>query len=472
MKVFKKYKISFKLQHLYFFILLLFSFVVFSEAYASSLYFSPSSGSYNIGQYISTSIFVSPDQVVNAIGGSVSFPKDKIEITSISRSGSIINFWAQDPYFSNSTGKLEFEGVVFNPGFSGSAGKIITINFKAKKEGAADFNFLSGSVLAHDGMGTEVLKSLGRASFTFLSTAIDLPKEEPKKEESINFEIEIDNEGDATNPTPLLIITPEKIISEIEYFEIKIDENETFEVSSNEFQDNNYRLSVQEPGRYDIEVKGVNKEGGFNFAQSEFIIESLRMPVITYYPSIIKTDDLLLIKGTSYYPEANILIYTDKEVIGNTQVDKLGQWVYVSDNSLKQGNYEIRAQVIDERGAKSELGQKIIIDVKLPAFLTIGNIQMDKLTTIITITGILIFMILIFIFFNYAFLFSYKNKVKLKAKNNRLKIKRIFSILKEEVDDQINKINETELEKDKTKERLKEALNISESYIEEELTEK
>jgi len=136
-------------------------------AEAATLYFSPSSGSHAVGTTFSVSIYVSSaDQAMNAASGVISFPQDKLEATSLSKTGSIFTLWVQEPSFSNSAGTINFEGIVLNPGFTGAAGKIITINFRAKAAGSALVNFSSGSVLANDGKGTNILTSLGNAQFS------------------------------------------------------------------------------------------------------------------------------------------------------------------------------------------------------------------------------------------------------------------------------------------------------------------
>lgn len=134
---------------------------------AASLYLSPNSGSYNLGQSFSVGVFVaSSDEAMNAASGIISFPNDKLEVTSVSQSNSIVNFWVQQPAYSNSDGRVSFEGLVLNPGFTGASGRIATINFKAKGAGSAIVKFSSGSVLANDGQGTNILKSLGTFSFS------------------------------------------------------------------------------------------------------------------------------------------------------------------------------------------------------------------------------------------------------------------------------------------------------------------
>jgi len=106
---------------------------------------------------------------MNGAQGTISFPADKLSVTSVSKSGSVVSLWTQEPSFSNSAGTINFEGIVLNPGFTGSAGKMISINFKTKAAGGAVVSFSSGSILANDGKGTSILAGFGNARFNIES---------------------------------------------------------------------------------------------------------------------------------------------------------------------------------------------------------------------------------------------------------------------------------------------------------------
>lgn len=157
------------------FCVLIFAFYIPDIAEAAALYFSPSSGYYNVGEIIPVSVYVSSeDAAMNAASGVINFSKEKLEVVSLSKSGSIFSLWVQEPTFSNDGGTVNFEGIVLNPGFSGKSGKIITVNFRAKMSGSASLNFSSGAVLANDGNGTNILKNLSGAEFN-LSTPESVP---------------------------------------------------------------------------------------------------------------------------------------------------------------------------------------------------------------------------------------------------------------------------------------------------------
>jgi len=145
---------------------LLLVFLFAQVGQAASLYPTPANGSYSKGETFSVSVYVSSsDQAMNATSGTLSFPPDKLEVSSVSKSGSIISLWVKEPTYSNSAGTVSFEGIVLNPGYTGSAGKVLTINFKTKAPGSAPITFSSGAILANDGQGTNILSSMGTARF-------------------------------------------------------------------------------------------------------------------------------------------------------------------------------------------------------------------------------------------------------------------------------------------------------------------
>lgn len=154
------------------FILPIFVFVAAclpASVQAATLSLSPQSASYTVGSLMAVSIYASsPDQAMNAVSGVVSFPKDKLDVVSLSKDESVINLWVRDPSVSATLGQVNFEGVVLNPGFIGSSGKILKIIFRIKTSGDALIQFASGSILANDGVGTNILTGFGKASFSLV----------------------------------------------------------------------------------------------------------------------------------------------------------------------------------------------------------------------------------------------------------------------------------------------------------------
>jgi len=151
-------------------------FFSLSSAQAASLYLGPNSGSYKVGDSFTVSVYVSAEESINAVGGDLNFPADKLEIKSLSTSGSIVNFWVQNP--NHGSGIVHFEGVILSPGFKGNGGKIISVSFKTKAAGPAPLSLSNASILADDGKGTNVISGVGRAAFEIGLTQIGPGPEE------------------------------------------------------------------------------------------------------------------------------------------------------------------------------------------------------------------------------------------------------------------------------------------------------
>ncbi len=143
-------------------------FVSFGTSlYAATLSFTPSAGQYSVGQTLAVAVLLSStNQSANAMSASLSFPRDLLTVTSISKAGSIVSLWATEPQFSNSAGTISFEGIIPNPGFQGAGGRLITIYFRINTVGKAPIIITNSSVLANDGQGTNILTNVNNAEFS------------------------------------------------------------------------------------------------------------------------------------------------------------------------------------------------------------------------------------------------------------------------------------------------------------------
>lgn len=160
------------------FFILIFYFFWISPVRAEnvSLYFSPSTGTYLVGSNFFVNVEVNTGGTpINAAEGTINFNTTQISVLSVSRSDSIFNLWTDEPTFSNSSGTIKFGGGT-TKNFSGTTGKILTINFSAKNVGNSNLNFSNASVLAADFKGTNVLTSIGSGNYTIsLKTIIPPP---------------------------------------------------------------------------------------------------------------------------------------------------------------------------------------------------------------------------------------------------------------------------------------------------------
>jgi hypothetical protein len=105
-------------------------------------------------------------QPINTVSGTLFFDKDKLEVINISKIGSILNLWVEEPTFSNIDGTIKFQGGVPNPGFMGNGGVVFYIIFRAKGSGINSLVWKGGEILASDGKGSNILTNLQNLDFS------------------------------------------------------------------------------------------------------------------------------------------------------------------------------------------------------------------------------------------------------------------------------------------------------------------
>ncbi len=151
-------------------VLFFFAFSV-SHVEAASLKVYPNTGVYTVGKAFTVSIQLNTDgKPVNAADGQISFNAREMQVVGVSRGSSIFNLWTEEPTFSNVAGTVSFGGG--SPtGYKGSVGTILSVTFKALGAGTPKIDFTSGSILAADGLGTNILSGMNGGSFTITAVA-------------------------------------------------------------------------------------------------------------------------------------------------------------------------------------------------------------------------------------------------------------------------------------------------------------
>lgn len=152
-------------------------FLVPSFTLAATMSISPNTGVYVAGKTFTVRVVVNTEvKPVNAAEGTIKFNPQELTVVSIDKSSSIFNLWVTEPTFSNSAGTITFSGGMPS-GYTGSAGTIFNVTFRTTSASTARVSMTSGSVLANDGMGTNVLSGMNGGTFT-----IQAPTSQPAAE--------------------------------------------------------------------------------------------------------------------------------------------------------------------------------------------------------------------------------------------------------------------------------------------------
>jgi hypothetical protein len=527
-------------------------------ASSASISFSPSSGSFDIGSTFSVKILVSsPDASMNAISGVVSFPGDKLSVVSVSKTNSIINLWVQEPSFSNVQGTVNFEGLVLNPGFMGSGGQVITVTFRTTAPGISLLSFLSGSVLANDGSGTNILSpyGLGSAQFainvppvgantgseettpTTLSgplapsvnslthpdsngwyqnnnpkfswdvpqnvTAVRIlydrfPRSLPnvlyqpaiggKELSNITdgtwylhaqfrdasgwgsvahfrfqidtvspekFELTLDDEGDPTNPSPVISFNTVDSLSGMDHYRLKIDNGDFVILKNHSASGESYNPPAQEPGRHTIWVQAFDKAGNYRTAVSEFTVASLKPPIITEYPRTIPSGETPVIKGVTEYLSADVAFWIQRDseqpFYFKTKSDGAGNFTLIVNQELGTGTYNFWAQVIDSRGAKSDPTEKLAFLIGKSSFFTIGTFAVDFLSVVVPLIALIIVLALL-LWFGWRKWSLLHNKVKKEVRGVEQDLHKSFDVLRNSIQNHIKTLEKTKNRRELTSE--------------------
>ncbi|MDP2703858.1 MAG: cohesin domain-containing protein [bacterium] len=167
-------------------------------------------------------IFLSTEEQLNAIEGTLHFPLDLLELKSVDDGNSIINFWVERPNVI-SNGDIRFSGITPG-GYTGSRGLIFSITFKVLQEGNGVFDIRDSRVLRNDGKGTEAkLQTINSPFIISKKTVVfQVPVSETKDIDSPeSFVPEIARDSTIFDGKWFLVFSTQDKATGIDHYEVK-----------------------------------------------------------------------------------------------------------------------------------------------------------------------------------------------------------------------------------------------------------
>jgi hypothetical protein len=102
------------------------------------------------------------NMLVNALGGTISFPANLIAVSGVTKDTSSISLWSEEPTYSNTEGTIKFSGgIVDNKGALKNA-PVLTFTVQALKAGKVTLRMQNGMLLTNNGKGTNLLSREAR----------------------------------------------------------------------------------------------------------------------------------------------------------------------------------------------------------------------------------------------------------------------------------------------------------------------
>lgn len=486
------------------FLLCLF-FVYASQVFAADVGISPSSGTYSVGQSFTVTIQTNPQgKSVNAVETQLSFDNTKLSVTNVSKTGSVFSLWTTEPTYSNTAGTITFGGGSPTP-FS-SRSNLVSVTFKVLKEGTAAVSVASASVLAADGLGTNVYTGPANASFTISApttptptpvTPTPTPKDEPQDTVDENTDAAI-TFGDPPRPPEAgstVFLDPEI------WYATKVGVF-TWEVP---FDVDSLALDIATSSEYDPEteydppinqlslspellVDGVqyltmqykNQVGWGGILHRKLLIDTLAPEVFTINvragnsPSAFPQLTFEAKDVTSGIKKYELSIANSEPIEITPDEAKIGYLL----KDLEDGTYTVKVVAFDFAGNKTESTVAVLITsgwhppVEVVSTGSIWDIFKGK--------NLVILLLLLALIAQFAYGFytrkqheQKEHKLRKETREIQDQMEKIFSALRDEIYDQINMITKHERLSKKEREAvegLNQALEVSETLIEKEIT--
>jgi len=441
-----------------------------ANAAGASLYLSPSTGTYSVGRIFSVSIELdSREQIINAAEATLKFDPDKLDVMSISKAGSIFSLWTTEPTFSNSGGTLSFGGGTPD-NFNGASGIIATVSFQAKTAGACKVDFLSGSVLAADYKGTNVLASMIPGAYVIQPAKFPLPEYTPPEgapeAPNVSSPTHPASEKWYSNNDPKFIWT---IPSDMTGVKLLVDNN-PFSLPTIFYSGviSERQLEDLDDGIWYFHVQLRNESGWGGVSHFKFQIDT--QPPTPFEIKVQEGEETIRPRPTLFFEtidEPSGIAYFEVRVNKENPVRVEKPEYKIPPQSV--GKHLVLVEAIDKAGNRTI--SMVTVSIIPPAFIRIGGILIDYLTITITLFGLVVIIIFGTLWF-WRKIKKERKRLRKETTEAEKALYRAFRILSKEVTEQIAQIDgkpQLSQKERRMSENLKKALGISKKIISKEI---
>lgn len=229
---------------------------------ASQMNLLPENNDLKAGEIFEVNLILNTeDETINAIEGAIIFPADLLILNDIRDGNSIINFWIEKS--ASSDGQFNFSGIVPG-GYIGKEGQIISLIFKAKKEGNGNIQITGGKALLNNEESAESKLTVSDSSFV-ISGAVGAETAIPKIEDNElpeSFMPEVTSDPNIFDGKYFLVFSTVDKKSGIDRYEILESKLGNYHLSFGKWEnaESPYLLKDQKLQSY-IFIKAIDKNG-------------------------------------------------------------------------------------------------------------------------------------------------------------------------------------------------------------------
>lgn len=131
--------------------------IPFASSIDADMRLEPNHGVQVLGESFTVTVVVESNTPVNVFQGDISFNADVLTVTSIDYNTSIADLWAEEPWYSNGDGTLNFIGGTTRAGGFTGTSALLTITFTTTATGEARVILDEARILKHDGLGSDAI---------------------------------------------------------------------------------------------------------------------------------------------------------------------------------------------------------------------------------------------------------------------------------------------------------------------------
>lgn len=440
------------------------------SASAASLFFSPATSQYSVGQTFTASIVVSSQAPLNAVGGTIAFPNKKLQVTSISKAQSIVSVWIEEPSYKNQAGTIQFEGIVPNPGYTGTFGRVLSITFRVLQAGDARISVLNGSVLANDGEGTQILKNSSDLILVLQEenkkVVIPIPQKKGEEVKKLDFLIEV-KQKNATDPTPRVALRTNLPKDGLQLVEMKIGDGGYLSVPVEVIQGlEGFMLPRQAPGKHTIFIRAYDTAGVLYEARRDIEVSPLSAPTLLLEKTQFEKGEAIIIKGSAPSDTKVIVYIKNGEEIKEFTLQAHAQGIFeraLATDEMCACTHTIWTRAIDAHGAESyESNVENIVIKQKPIYTYLKHIWEYSASAIISIISA--FIVLCVAWYGWFIFFGFKKKIRAKAQRLGSDVHKELEELRESTLRQIHILEKIKLERQLTHEEEQILASLSEQF--------
>jgi len=288
------------------------------------------------------------------------------------------------------------------------------------------------------------------------------------------FDIRLEDRDDPADPKVRMTFDAHDETSGIDHYEIKVGGIDTVWTDDGSSV---FETPPLEPGTYTLVAKAIDRAGNFLTDSVEFTISPLPTPTITSYPKELPSGEPLIVQGVTV-PDSEVTIWLQKDNETPTKhivrSDATNNFVFITEEGLRTGTYQLWLKVTDDRGANSNPTEKVSIIVTKTAFLEIGRFAIGVLSVFIPLLALLLLLIFMIWYFWYKTR-QVKKKIRKEINEAQRYLHKAFDLLREDMRDQIKLLERAKSRRQLTEEeekivrRLRKDLDDAERFIRKEI---